>query len=75
MFAVQKVALGASDKELAAVGVFATVGHRQQAGSSVFVSKVLVSKRATINGHETRAIVLLMKKKITTIYLKNLFQY
>lgn len=59
VFTVQEVALGARDEELAAVGVFAAVGHGQQAGRVVFQDEVLVRKRtAAVDAQDTGAVAV-----------------
>lgn len=65
VFVVQKVAFGARDEELAAVGVFAAVGHREEARSVVFQNEILVSEGAGAeNGANTGAVSLKKQNKV-----------
>ena len=57
MFAVEEVALGSSDEELAAVGVLPTVGHGQQARLIVLQLKILIGKCGSgVDGHAPGAV-------------------
>lgn len=57
---VQEVALGARDEELAAVGVFARVGHGQQAWRVVSELEVLVLEGSTsaVDGVDSGAVIV-----------------
>ena len=56
--AVEPVRLGRRDKELAAVGVGAGVGHGEQAGAGVLQAEVLVAEGAAVDRLATRAVVI-----------------
>ena len=49
---------------LGAIGVFTRIGHRQQHGASVLVSKIFILKLGTINRFSTRSI---KRSKVTTL--------
>lgn len=49
MLAVQPVALGAGDEELAAVRVGARIGHREEASVIVLELEILILKFVTVD--------------------------
>ena len=55
---VEKVAFGAGDEELTAVGVLARVGHGQQAGPGVLQAEVLVGEVGSVDAHGARAVAI-----------------
>jgi len=58
MLAVQEVALGAGDEELAAIGLFATVRHGQQSRRVVFQGKILVAEGVAVYTGNASAVAL-----------------
>lgn len=59
MFIVQPVAFGASDEELTAISVFATVSHREQTRCVMLQSKVLIFEFLfSVDTHATCAIII-----------------
>lgn len=64
MLTIQKVALRTGNKELAAIGIPAAVGHCQEARRIVLERKVLIAECVSINACDTGAIAL---HKITAL--------
>jgi len=58
VLSVQPWGRNGAEEELAAVGVWSCIGHRQNAWANVLLSEVLVSELLAINGLATRAIAL-----------------
>jgi len=58
VFRVQKVTFGARDEELAAVGVFARVGHGEQTGARVLQSKVFIGEIGSVDAHGAGAVAV-----------------
>ncbi len=58
VLAVQPGGLGSADEELAAVGVGAGVGHRQDAGSGVLQGEVLVLELVAVDALASGSVVV-----------------
>lgn len=58
MLTVQPLGLDGAKEELRAVGVSASVGHRQDSGTGMLQSEILVLKTLTVDRHTTSAIAL-----------------
>lgn len=58
VLAVQPTARNSGDEELTSVGVGTSVGHGQQARTSVLVVEVFISKLGAIDGLATSAVVV-----------------
>lgn len=64
MFSIKPTSLGAGDKELAAVGVGASICHREYTGLSMSQLKVFIFEPRTVNGFATSTVVV---GEITTL--------
>ena len=69
VLAIQPLGLHGAQEELGAVGVWAGVGHGQNAWAGVLQSEVLIYKLGTIDGLATSAI---SGCEVTTLPSKNL---
>ena len=58
-FAIEPLSFARAEEELATVGIWTSIGHRECASTSMFEHKVFVLKLRSINGFASSPIVSL----------------
>lgn len=69
MFVVQEIAFGAGDEKLAAIRVFAAVGHRQKSRRIVLQCKILICKCAIVHAIDASPIALYLERELNQLII------